>query len=397
MRVLQIATYPIQRPLHGGQIRVSNIHAHLKRLDCDVRSISFSEPSHKYFDDDRDLILKYNELNKEIQTPFSTDLATALVSKNSKQYYRFLKKHMDEFSPDYIFLEHPWVWPLVKRYLKNKPREVKIIYSSHNVEYLTKHSLFKSNNITDANNVVEKIKSIEFDLIKHCNFVIACTPNDLNHYVESANLDKKKGILCPNGVSPISHEIRENRSFIDILAGRKYALCVGSAYPPNAQGFWKMMGSSLAWLKEDEFIFVAGGCSSILEDFCPKEGELLNMINFGKIKRLGIVNNSELHTLINCANAIILPITDGGGSNLKTAEAIISMKPVVATKTSCRGFDDVEEYSQFHIADSSKAFKAGIKKYLRENTKLTFSDKEKELRKKVLWSNTLVDLKKIFN
>ncbi|OOE95378.1 hypothetical protein BZG77_13495 [Salinivibrio sp. IB643] len=74
MKVLQISTYPIVRPLHGGQIRVKEIRDALVNLGHEVRSISFSELSHKDYDDEFDYMLTEAVLSKNIKTPFSNDL-----------------------------------------------------------------------------------------------------------------------------------------------------------------------------------------------------------------------------------------------------------------------------------------------------------------------------------
>lgn len=389
MKILQISTYPIVRPLHGGQIRVKKIKEELIKLGHQVKSISFSEYSHMFFDDELDYVVSSATLSKVIKTRFSTDLATAFESKDSKAMRAFITKHILAFNPDCIFLEQPWLWPLIKSMLEDGTlKNIKVVYSSQNIEYLTKLSLFESNDITDTCGVVDSIKEIESDLCSSADIVIACTETDLQEFV---TLGAKRTVLCPNGVTPFAGSKESIDQIKHLIGERKFALIVGSAYPPNAQGFWSMLGNSMAWLAPDEMIIAVGGCSMILEDFAPKESMIYDFVNSDKIKKLGFVECDELSALISNASVVILPITSGGGSNLKTAEAIISGKPVVATTMACRGFGDVKKYSNFLVCDDKDKFIGGIKHYLEFDIE-DISDDEKSLRNSVLWDNALAEL-----
>lgn len=394
MNILQISTYPIVKPLHGGQIRVKEIQNELTKLGHSVRSISFSEFSHKYFDEELDFTISDALLRKVIKTPYSNDLATGLISEDSLEMERFFEKHLDGFKPGCIFIEQAWLWPLVKKMLTNKNlKDVKVIYSSHNVEYLTKQSIFTSNGIVDECNVVNKIKDLEGDLCRHAYAVVGCTQMDLNEFKE---LGAKRVILCPNGVAVQNVEPKVSQMIKELIGDRKYALFVGSAYPPNAQGFWRMLGNTMAWLKPDEMILAVGGCSLILEDFAPEDSKIYGFVNFDKIKRLGFVENDELNALISNATQIILPITSGGGSNLKTAEAIIAKKPVVATEMACRGYDNIKELSNFSICKTQTEFIKAVQSAF--NTEFKEITKAEQLfREAVLWRNTLSGLKDILN
>jgi hypothetical protein len=50
-----------------------------------------------------------------------------------------------------------------------------------------------------------------------------------------------------------------------------------------------------------------------------------------------------------------------GGSNLKTAEALISGLPVVGTSQAFRGFADFADLPHIAVADTPEAFAAGIR------------------------------------
>ncbi|OOE95379.1 glycosyltransferase [Salinivibrio sp. IB643] len=304
----------------------------------------------------------------------------------------FLDKHFCEFKPDYIFLEQPWLWPLVKKKIHEEQLSTKVVYSSQNVEYITKLSILESNQVIDTCNVVQSIKELESDICANADVVIGCTQQDIDEFVK---FGAKKSVLCPNGIA--SHVTTESsKELIKSLVGdRNYALFVGSAYPPNAQGFWTMLGNSMAWLKPNQMIVAVGGCSLILEDFAPIDSRMYDFVNFDRIKRLGFVESDELASLIEEADVLILPITSGGGSNLKTAEAIMSGKPVVATSKACRGYDITANLSDFDVCDDQQTFVSSVQKYLGSECR-SVSDDEMKIRETVLWSSTLADLQKVF-
>lgn len=390
-KILQLSTYPIKNPLHGGQIRVSQIRKYFEQNNCIVKSLSLSEMSHGDYTED-DMLLNDYELSSLVSVYFCTDYATSLISVKGK-YFEFLKKNILAFDPDVIMVEQVWLWPAVKRLIEEKhlKSDIKIVYSSHNIEYKTKKSLLDSHGIHGNNvgEVIEGIRKLEIDICKASEIVVCCTQIDADEFT---NMGTKNTIIANNGVAKRNTDQKQLQNIKDILWGRKYILFVGSAYPPNAQGFWDMMGKSMAFLPPDVVIVVAGGVSKIIENYMPESAKLYSYVSMDRIKRLGFVSEELLGTLVENASVIILPITVGGGSNLKTAEAIASGRPVVATETACRGFDFVDKLSNFFVAKDDTEFISSITNFLNFELKNVFSEEEKDLRKSVYWENCIQPL-----
>jgi hypothetical protein len=103
------------------------------------------------------------------------------------------------------------------------------------------------------------------------------------------------------------------------------------------------------------------------------------------------LSEDRLVGLLQVADIILLPITEGGGSNLKTAEAIVSEKRVVATEYAFRGFDELKKLSNIFIATKPQEFREAIMRAL-QTEPLNRTDKEQELEKVVLWQNCLKNL-----
>jgi len=390
-KILQLSTYPIINPLHGGQIRVSQIRKYLENHNCEVKSLSLSEMTHMDYTED-DFAVNNNELQSITRVPFCSDYATSKLSIKGKAY-QFLKNNIVPFSPDIILLEQVWLWPAVKKLLKENslPSDVKIIYSSQNIEYITKQSLLNSHDIKgdDVDTTIQEISNLEKELCQNADTVISCTSIDADKFI---TMGANTSLVCNNGVSRRLIDNNVTQHLLQSLENRKYALFVGSAYPPNALGFWEMMGESLAWLPPDCIILAAGGVSKILENYMPESAKLFNCVNSDKIKKIGFVSEELLSSLLDNASVILLPITIGGGSNLKTAEAIASRRAVVATTTACRGFDITNKLSNFIITNNQNEFINSTLTFLNNTENKVIDEDEKQIRESVFWDNCLKPL-----
>jgi glycosyltransferase involved in cell wall biosynthesis len=90
---------------------------------------------------------------------------------------------------------------------------------------------------------------------------------------------------------------------------------------------------------------------------------------------------------------VLLPIVETGGSNLKTAEAILSGKIVIATSIALRGYEEFKDEPYIIIANTPDDFKSAIKKCLRKDFSYTFSsDRTGEKYKKLLWNHSLENI-----
>lgn len=170
-----------------------------------------------------------------------------------------------------------------------------------------------------------------------------------------------------------------------IIDSYAYALYCASAHPPNMTGFFDIFGGGFGSLKPDEKLIVAGGAGwAIAGDVrihqSPKLAE--------KVVVAGLVSQSCLDGLLDGAHCIVLPLTQGGGTNLKTAEALWSGKYIVATTVAMRGFEDFIDDSAVFVADDPSEFKRNLRHVMGlEPLQLTPADCDK--RKRVLWNECL--------
>jgi hypothetical protein len=98
-----------------------------------------------------------------------------------------------------------------------------------------------------------------------------------------------------------------------------------------------LVAPSLPFLRPDQRVVVVGGAASqIVQALASNK---LGGLAEGRLISLGEVDEFCLDCTIANAHVLLLPIQYGGGSNVKTAEALLSRRPVLATPTAMRGFD----------------------------------------------------------
>ena len=133
-----------------------------------------------------------------------------------------------------------------------------------------------------------------------------------------------------------------------------YFVFVGSAHYPNASGFAEIFSKSLAFLPPDVSIVVIGGVSDIL-DYDYRYVQFKHLNDFKVIKMKDISDACLNSIILNC-NAVLLPVTEGGGTNLKTAEALFSNRPVIGTDKSFIGYEDFKRSEGVYTANYPEEF-----------------------------------------
>jgi glycosyltransferase involved in cell wall biosynthesis len=194
--------------------------------------------------------------------------------------------------------------------------------------------------------------------------------------------------LAPNGVKPWQLTEDGRKESVTITNGYMYALYCASAHPPNMTGFFNMFSGGFGSLKPDEKLVVAGGAGpAIAGDVRVHQSAKLAE----RVVVAGLVSQSCLEGLLDGANCIVLPLTQGGGTNLKTAEALWSGKYVVATTVAMRGFERFVGAHGVFIADDPIAFKRTLRQVM-GLPPLTLSPVDVEARRTVLWDCCLKPL-----
>lgn len=393
-RILVIGTYPIVNPQHGGQKRLDAICKEYANGGLDVRYVAvFYKPFYKEYGK-YDIALPAHNSEKINSSPFTGDIVCGNAIYEDAKVKKRMSRTLLDFRPDVIHVEQVFPYLGLKRLLKELKITPKIVFGSQNIEYSMKEEMLTSlgygeDFITDKTKI---IYDVEKELSEHADLVAAVSANDLKTHIK---LGAKKTVLAANGIYKTAakpEDVAYWRQLFKEQGTKKIILFVGSAHPPNWIGFQDTVGKGLGFLGRDTRIVFAGSISEYVENELSKVKYDIGAATLSKRAYFaGRLSEDRLVGLLKVADVILLPITEGGGSNLKTAEAIVSDKKVVATKYAFRGFENLKHLPNIYTASNSKDFRDAIVNALASET-VQRTPSDQELEKQVLWQNCLKDL-----
>ncbi|WP_165937746.1 glycosyltransferase [Methylobacterium segetis] len=386
MRYLSLATYPISVPRHGGQIRVNALHRVLRERGWITEHIAVYEAAAQPEEPDSEFLFPVSagfrrELTRR-EGRVDVDASDVLL-QDPEAWQRFCRV-VDEFHPDIIACEQAWLWPALREYLRQRPGiDVRILYSSQNVEGHLIENVTAAQSAEGRARLASRAREIEDDLASRADAIIVVSTHDHDHFAPVG----KPILVAPNGVWPLVPPPAEDhwRRTLSLFSTMVF---VGSGHPPNAVGFAEMLGPRMSYLAPDERIIVVGSVAGLL-DRTPGYADWYGL-NAARLIVAGVQDEAGLSTLFDLAGGVVLPITLGGGTNLKTAEALYNRKRIVATTTAMRGYEDFIGFPGLTIHDEPDAFKQAVRACLSERAApLTYTIEQMELLDGLLWSSTL--------
>lgn len=347
MNILQLSYYPSNPVGTGGQRRITNLNKLLSSLGHRVTQLAICPKR----DDVSALDIPLNrELDRWIfRSPYDFEIRIAEAVQSDWLFRLSVRKKLRSFGNELVWLEHPFLWPIVQRWLPQIPT----IYSSHNVEWLSKLGSLKKQGIFDPR-CIEVCRRNEEDLARKAKFVVCCSEEDRNRF---ANLNRRL-VVIPNGSDPPKvtdpnaalHEIGPQLNLFD---GPTFAF-VSAYHEPNWFGFIDYVFAPFLRKppKKKINIVIMGGVASLYENWrlsasLPRN---VNVITYSPI-----TENAKNYILLN-STAILLPITHGGGTNLKTAEALLSGAEIIATPMAFRGYERFHRHERVRMATTPDSF-----------------------------------------
>ena len=387
MKLLTITTYRIDLPRHGGQIRVNALHRVLRAQGWTTRHMAVYVPDTGDLPESADYLFP---LDLEYQLRLAraegrTDVDAAEFLLKDPAQFEAACAVLDRYDPDVVWLEHPWLWPFVKAYRAARPDcRIRVVYGSANVETQLIDAVTRQLSKAARDGLRERVRAMEDELAGACDGIVACSPGDLLHFQSYG----KPCVLAANGVWP-----KAQRSGLDYWSRQtaRYAtaIFVASGHPPNATGFVTMLGENLAYLAPDERIVVVGSVMKLLQ--APGYWREQRGFNLSRLLDAGVQDEGGLATLLDLAGGVLLPITEGGGTNLKTAEALQNRRPIIATSAAMRGFESFIDFPGVTVRDEPAEFQAAVKALLatRDRPALSYTPEQERLLETVLWPATL--------
>ncbi|WP_236238063.1 hypothetical protein [Pseudomonas faucium] len=395
--VLLLSTYPALYPRHGGQVRVANISKTFKDDGWEVFSLAVYEPegydSSVVGPNDVEFPLdsKYRKF-RGMDIPLINDYLTgAYAVAPDGGLNKILAKLPERL--DAIHVEQPWLWPLAKR-IKSIPKysTACLIHGSQNIEGPLKREILESYNVKNADLVLHEIDQLEREASLEADITIAVTKADFD-VIEAWGA--KQTVLAPNGIAPwhATHERLEY--WKEKLPKSPWILYVASAHPPNFTGFNECIGGSLACIPPDSKLVVAGSVGEHL--FASLSASRWGALNLSRLQILYVLSDEDLAAVKSLAHAFLLPIPHGGGSNIKTAEAIYSNKYVIGTEAAFRGFEEYKVLPEVFVAKSPEEFHGKIRWALTSEEAGSSGELQQISREGLTWANSLGVVPRLVN
>lgn len=390
MKVLQLQCYPTIKPQHGGQIRNAALKRALVADGIEVQSISIFDSTHyaDYGAGDMPLPHEFFQPYAD-EWPWGVTIGRRILSA-PECFADFEKSVLDARADVYEF-EQPWLWPAVKEVFSRNPAAARpVIYSSQNIEYVLLQDILEADGSKrlDGREVglVKLARELEGDLVSASKLVVACTKTD--EEVLRREFGAKDTVCFPNGIDPVPELSEAGRKWFNRwFAPRSWAAFVGSAHPPNAEGFRRLCGDNLGYLAPDQSIAILGGVGDLLHAWANEN--IFSALNSSRCLRTGRLEAEHLNAAIRMSKVILLPILTGGGSNLKTAEALVSGKPILATSLAFRGYEEFKALPTVNIVDDPCEWKLRLRELLSAEKLPSLDAGQRALTERCLWVNIL--------
>jgi hypothetical protein len=342
---LMLTPYPIVAPKHGGQVRAASIGNGARKAGWRVSSVGVF-PSAFFPPEEwgtNDIVLDSAALTARVRADMAfADFHVARAASADQKVVGRLRHLIQHLAPDVIHVEQPWSWLILREALPSDHR-IKIIYSSQNLEWRARVPLFKlalglQNAASEV--MIEATRLLELEFARQADLVMSISD------LEQSEIEQTSGrpviYLPAAGELTSSTQVIKPRFADEARSAEcRYAALLGSNYWPNVEGFFDQFEHGLGFLAQGEQIWIAGTIGRTIRDD-PRFHDFLS-INESRSRMIGYVRDEEKAEFFDAAACVIVPVTIGAGAKLKTADAIFSGKPVVATPHALEGYGPIIE------------------------------------------------------
>jgi glycosyltransferase involved in cell wall biosynthesis len=358
-RILVLAPWPFRKPQNGGQLRCAAVAQAYRDAGHVVHTTAFYDANRTRPDEiwSGDVPITPG-VGKAMQEAPAGTAASGLafweaVAAADDSFAAFAAA-AQEFKPDVLQFEEPFLWPVVRRLrAEGLLDNVLLVHSSYNFETAAWLDLQTAGAVVDTL-TLRDIAALEKEIAISCDLIITVSESDAREFYA---LGAAKVCVAGNGTAEL-HPQRTTR-VLDAYrpSGMPHALFVSSAHPPNAHGLVELAAAASGNPIRDGEIFICGQVGPLIRS--ARHFRQATAV-LDRARYLGWVDNGLRDALYSSARVVILPKTLGGGSNLKTAEALASGRPIVATSIAFRGFEAFAELPGITISDDADKFWAAV-------------------------------------
>lgn len=376
---LLLSTFPFMLARHGGQIRMYKTLRYLEQKGHNLINIAFYEPGaySRSCIGKHDIALPHKDdwkLYKGFQSNLTNDFITGEHVYNNRTHYLNLIREKISDHLGYVYVEHPWLFKFAEFVVSELKINAKIILGYPNIEYQLKKKIFETYKIINSS-ILSDIKLAEVYAIKKSDLIFVVSKIEHRFCSQILFNDKNKLAYSRNGFDPLKPINEKSLKKLTRILPQKFIFYIGSAHPPNFSNIKDYLGDALGFLPPDVKLVLAGNVAKhVYQAFTSNENFLINQ---SRLLLLDEITDDDLNTLRHLAHIIILPIGYGGGSALKTAEAIGSNSFVVSNDVGLRDFEMFIDSKKVFLCKNKESFTSTIFNLLSKNK--NFKDKYSSL------------------
>jgi glycosyltransferase involved in cell wall biosynthesis len=368
-RCLILTPFPVHIPRHGGQVRTATLALALRHAgwQVDIAGIYLDQLFLKRERGPLDIVIQDAATWTAVQNDqLFADLHVARHAATSRRAVRQLRKLIRRLAPDVIQVEHPWPWLPLRKALSSLRRPL-IVYSSHNLEWRAREQLSHLGlQRPDTARRIEEVRALETEFARDADLVFSVSD------IEAEQIEHEAG--RPVVYLPPVSELADQATNPDgrfatesCAAGIRYCALMASAYWPNCEGFFQAFPAGLDFLSADEQIWIAGSLGNAVRS--DPRFDARKDVNEPHTRMLGYLADAEKMAFYAAASCVILPVFIGAGAKAKTAEAIASGRPVIATSHALEGYGPIVRDAVgngIYLADAPDEFRRLAQAALRD-------------------------------
>ena len=349
-RILQLTNYAVENPDHGGKMRSYNIRESL-RNHFNVQTLSIEVAEHEFIQEFA-IGIRAHDLYSQIGDGNLSDWGSAFYILKNQRTWESVFKIAFEYDPDAILLEQPFLWPIYQKLKEDGAlrKDCLLINSTHNNEVELKESIYKQ--IFSSEEAAQKlsiVKKLESEAAVAADLSIVVSEQD-RKYLDSLS-PRKKILLYKNGHEGIKTTKKIGEWRDRFANSERNFVVVGSWHMPNILGLKRLVDAGLLSLDPKVIkLWVFGGMGpGLLSTFS------LTLGGASPLEIIGQAPSDDIDSAIMASSGVILPIWNGSGSNLKTAQALLSGKTIIGTNFAFRGLEAYATESGVNITNDAAA------------------------------------------
>jgi hypothetical protein len=213
------------------------------------------------------------------------------------------------------------------------------VYNAHNCET----QLYRQLHVGEKSQPIHEIvRQAELRMLDVADLVLYCNQDDLAAFRELAPEAEFEAVYAPNGMTPISEQIRATKFREDAFS----TVFMGSGHPPNVHAAEFIVRTLAPRLPHITFDIIGS---------CLQEGRYPP-----NVRKHGVISDELKRQLLIQADLALNPMEAGSGSNVKVLDYYAHGLPVMSTVFGMRGVeaDAGKEYLEATLDEFTEAIRS---------------------------------------